>query len=223
MIQSSKIVGNGEFFMSRVEIKDFAKKLFKECEWEKWLVILILGIINSEIQFFGCGLLNYKGSFILSIVITGILWFINVGGTVYMTNLVNKREVEPKMLISKFSFEIFETKYLEFLIVLLYSLLFVTPGIIKKYQFAMVNYLLADEKYDSKRSKEILDLSRMIMNGHKMDLFLLQLSFIGWHILSIFTLGILEIWILPWQKISETKFILEIKDKFENEQAELFN
>ena len=140
-----------------------------------------------------------------------------------MTNLVNKREVEPKMLISKFSFEIFATKYLEFLIVLLYSLLFVTPGIIKKYQFAMVNYLLADEKYDPKRSKEILDLSRMIMNGHKMDLFLLQLSFIGWHILSIFTLGILEIWILPWQKISETKFMLEIKDKFENEQAELFN
>lgn len=87
----------------------------------------------------------------------------------------------------------------------------------------MVNYLLADEKYDSKRSKEILDLSRMIMNGHKMDLFLLQLSFIGWHILSVFTLGILEIWILPWQKISETKFMLEIKDKFENEQSELFN
>ena len=205
--------------MSRTEIKTFAKQLFKECEWEKWLVILILGIIDSEI----CGLLNYKGSFILSIVITGILWFINVGGTVYMTNLVNKREVEPKMLISKFSFEIFATKYLEFLIVLLYSLLFVTPGIIKKYQFAMVNYLLADEKYDSKRSKEILDLSRMIMKGHKMDLFLLQLRFIGWDILSVFTLGILEIWILPWQKISETKFILEIKDKFENEQAELFN
>ena len=155
--------------MSRTEIKTFAKQLFKECEWEKWLVILILGITSLEIQFFGCGLLNYKGSFILSIVITGILWFINVGGTVYMTNLVNKREVEPKMLISKFSFEIFATKYLEFLIVLLYSLLFVTPGIIKKYQFAMVNYLLADEKYDSKRSKEILDLSRMIMNGHKMD------------------------------------------------------
>ena len=209
--------------MSRTEIKTFAKQLFKECEWEKWLVILILGITSLEIQFFGCGLLNYKGSFILSIVITGILWFINVGGAVYMTNLVNKREVEPKMLISKFSFEIFATKCLEFLIVLLYSLLFVTPGIIKKYQFAMVNYLLADEKYDSKRSKEILDLSRMIMNGHKMDLFLLQLSFIGWHILSIFTLGILEIWILPWQKISETKFMLEIKDKFENEQAELFN
>ena len=209
--------------MSRTEIKTIAKQLFKECEWEKWLVILILGITSLEIQFFGCGLLNYKGSFILSIVITGILWFINVGGTVYMTNLVNKREVEPKMLISKFSFEIFATKYLEFLIVLLYSLLFVTPGIIKKYQFAMVNYLLADEKYDPKRSKEILDLSRMIMNGHKMDLFLLQLSFIGWHILSVFTLGILEIWILPWQKISETKFMLEIKDKFENEQAELFN
>lgn len=209
--------------MSRVEIKDFAKKLFKGCEWEKWLVVLILGIINSEIQFFGYGLLNYNGSFILSIVITGILWLINVGGAVYMTNLVNKRDVEPKMLISKFSFEIFATKCLEFLIVLLYSLLFVIPGIIKKYQFAMVNYLLSDKRYDSKKSKEILDLSRMIMNGHKMGLFLLQLSFIGWHILSVFTLGILEIWILPWQKISETKFILEIKDKFENEQAELFN
>lgn len=76
--------------MSRVEIKDFAKKLFKGCEWEKWLVVLILGIINSEIQFLGYGLLNYKGSFILSIVITGILWLINVGGAVYMTNLVNK-------------------------------------------------------------------------------------------------------------------------------------
>ena len=48
------------------------------------------------------------------------------------------------------------------------------------------------------------------MNGHKMDFFVLQLSFIGWHILAVFTLGLLEIWIVPYQKTAETKFLYDI-------------
>ena len=104
----------------------------------------------------------------------------------------------------------------------LWSLLLIVPGIIKGLSYSMAPYILAEKEYYISSSDAIKESMEM-MEGHKMDLFLLQLSFIGWHILSVFTLGILEIWILPWQKISETKFMLEIKDKFENEQAELFN
>ena len=54
-----------------------------------------------------------------------------------------------------------------------------------------------------------------MMMGHKMDYFVLTLSFIGWHILAIFTLGLLEIWIIPYEKVATTKFLLDVKEAYE--------
>lgn len=73
----------------------------------------------------------------------------------------------------------------------LWSLLFVIPGIVKSYSYAMTPYILA--KYPNVPAKEALKLSMRIMNGRKMDLFVVDLSFIGWHLLSGLTFGLLEI------------------------------
>lgn len=54
-----------------------------------------------------------------------------------------------------------------------------------------------------------------MMNGHKMDYFKLELSFIGWHLLAVLTLGILEIWIAPYQATAMTKFLSEVKSEYE--------
>ena len=50
-----------------------------------------------------------------------------------------------------------------------------------------------------------------MMDGHKADYFMLGLSFIGWHILALFTFGLLELWILPYQYTAMTKFLNDIK------------
>lgn len=72
-----------------------------------------------------------------------------------------------------------------------WTLLFIIPGIYKKYQYRMVPYILA-EKPDTDY-KEALRLSSDIMNGEKWHAFVLDLSFIPWHILGIITCGIVEL------------------------------
>ena len=72
------------------------------------------------------------------------------------------------------------------------------PGIVKSYSYRMVPFLLADHPELS--GTETITLSRQMMNGHKWNAFVLDLSFLGWHILSILTLGLLGIFFVnPYQ------------------------
>jgi len=72
-----------------------------------------------------------------------------------------------------------------------WSLLFVIPGIVKSYEYLMVPYLLAENPNLTK--EQAFTLSKQMMMGHKWDAFVLDLSFLGWDILSGFTMGILSI------------------------------
>lgn len=91
----------------------------------------------------------------------------------------------------------------------LWSLLFVIPGIVKSYSYALAPYILRDNP--GMRPSEAITLSRELMDGHKMELFVLQLSFIGWVILSVFTAGILLLWVIPWFEITKSLFYMEVK------------
>lgn len=83
-----------------------------------------------------------------------------------------------------------------------WSLLFVIPGIIKSYEYLMVPYLLAENPNLTK--EQAFSLSKQMMMGHKWDTFVLELSFIGWDILSGFTLGILSVfYVTPYKKLTE--------------------
>ena len=73
----------------------------------------------------------------------------------------------------------------------LWSLLFVIPGIVKSYEYKMIPYLLAENPDMTK--EQAFEESRRMMQGQKWNTFVLDLSFIGWKILSGMTLGILGI------------------------------
>jgi len=73
----------------------------------------------------------------------------------------------------------------------LWSLLFVIPGIVKSFSYAMTPYILGDCKQVS--ATDALKLSMRMMHGHKWELFLLHLSFFGWYLLSALTAGLLAI------------------------------
>ena len=83
------------------------------------------------------------------------------------------------------------TAFFRDLHIFLWALLFVIPGIYKKYQYYMVDFILAENP--DMDTKEVLEWSKRMMDGHKWDAFVLDLSFILWHILSTLTCGILEI------------------------------
>ncbi len=81
--------------------------------------------------------------------------------------------------------------FLKNLFLVLWTMLFIIPGIIKAYSYRMVPYILKDHPEYS--GTKAITLSRQMMNGHKWNAFVLDLSFIGWFLLSALTLGILHI------------------------------
>jgi uncharacterized membrane protein len=56
-----------------------------------------------------------------------------------------------------------------------------------------------------------LATSKKMMDGYKADLFFLQLSFIGWYLLCLLTVGIGYLWLMPWVHVSTAKFYLQVK------------
>jgi len=99
-----------------------------------------------------------------------------------------------------------------YLFTFLWSLLFIIPGIIKAYSYAMTPYILAD--CPNVKAKDALKLSMRIMSGHKWELFVFHLSFIGWGLLSLLTFGLLSIFFVdPYMKSSEATYYLEVREQ----------
>lgn len=96
------------------------------------------------------------------------------------------------------------------LFIWLWSLLLIVPGIIKSYKWAMVPYIVAENP--QLPDKEIRSISERMMEGYKMELFKLQLSFIGWMLLSCITFGILYIvHVGPWLQLTYLEFFEKVK------------
>jgi hypothetical protein len=98
------------------------------------------------------------------------------------------------------------------LYVFLWYFLFIIPGIIKSYSYFMVPYLLAENPdMDYHRA---LELSSEMMVGHKMECFVLQLSFIGWYLLSAFTANILGIlYVNPYETATLAEFYVAVRSE----------
>jgi uncharacterized membrane protein len=98
----------------------------------------------------------------------------------------------------------------QFIFLFLWTLLFFIPGLIKSYSYAQVSHILADDPSE----KDAITRSRMMMKGHKLELFFLQLSFLGWLILSGLSFGIL--WILyvgPYYSQTMALYYLALKER----------
>jgi uncharacterized membrane protein len=94
------------------------------------------------------------------------------------------------------------------LYITLWTLLLVIPGVVASYSYAMTSYILAENP--ELTASEAIEKSKQIMDGYKMDLFCLHLSFIGWDILCLLTLGIGNLWLRPYKEASIAAFYKEI-------------
>ena len=85
--------------------------------------------------------------------------------------------------------------------ILLWSLLFIIPGIIKSYEYYMMPYLLAENPNLTK--DEAFRLSKQMMSGNKFETFVLELSFIWWDVLSAMTAGVVGIfYVQPYKNLT---------------------
>lgn len=104
--------------------------------------------------------------------------------------------------------------FLTGLFVFLWTLLLFIPGVIKSLAYSMVPYILND--YPELSANQAINLSKKMMKGHKLDLFCLILSFVGWSILNIFTVGIGTLWLYPYMYTSMAAFYQDVKKEYNN-------
>lgn len=149
--------------------------------------------------------------FALSAFLTNIL---EVGGCRFFI-----KNAEEKATVAEFAYG-FKNNYMNMVGVMflrtlytfLWSLLFIIPGIIKSYEYRMIPYIMAENPDIS--SEEAFRISKEMMDGNKWDAFVLDLSFIGWDLLSILTCGILSIfYVNPYRYATNAELYLELKGR----------
>jgi len=181
--------------MNRAELKAAAKSQIKGKIGILFVITLIIGLISGAAS--AVLSLIPGGSLIVSIIITPAFALSIV--RVYL-NLMNG--VTPKAGDAFCGFDdfwaAFKVTFLVGLFTFLWSLLFVIPGIVKSLSYSMSTYILAENK--GKPALECINESKAMTEGHKMDLFVLGLSFIGWGLLCGITFGIAGIWVLPYMQ-----------------------
>jgi len=190
--------------MTRQEIKAEARKqlgggIFKT----NWIyaVLLVLIILAAS------GIVNVipgVGS-IVALVITGPLTY--AVSYMFLKQARDNQQINFEDLARGFKDD-FAGTFLIYLMTTiftaLWSLLFVIPGIIKAYSYSMAYYLKAD--HPEYTWKQCISESQRIMNGHKMELFIQDLSFIGWIIVGSLCLGIGTLWVDAYMNAARAQF-----------------
>ena len=148
-----------------------------------------------------------------------------LGGTVelgyakFLLKQYDRKQLQFSDLFSQF--ERFGTgfaqKFLRTLFTVLWSLLFIIPGIVKGLSYAMTPFIL--EEHPEMTASEAIKASMRLMDGHKMDLFILGLTFIGWQILACLTMGIGFLFLNPYMNAAYAAFYRSISTERQEARA----
>jgi hypothetical protein len=225
---------------TRAELKENAKKYFKFNYWKMVLVALILTVIgggsgtsynyqrhynagsggSASIQLQNMS--NYLAAFaaVFSVlviigIILGIFVFapLKIGAQrFFVVSHYQKAEMgEVGFAFTHSYMNVVKIMFLKGLYTYLWSLLLVIPGIVKAYEYRMIPYILAE--HPDIDSREAFAVSKQMMTGNKWDAFVLDLSFIGWMILSGITFGIVGIfWVNPYYDMTCAELYVALKE-----------
>lgn len=181
-----------------------AAKAQLNCKWLLTTGVLVVGsLILSAVSF----------TIIGSLLLIGAIEF---GYCAYLITVTRNKDSDFGKLLSGFNRfgDVCITGILKWLFTGLWSLLFVIPGIVKSYSYAMTMYIMQDHPELS--GNDAITKSRQMMDGHKFDLFILDLSFIGWYLLGTLTFGILIIfYVEPYRQVTRTNFYEQLRMDYE--------
>lgn len=183
-------------------IKNFAKTKLKEQFGMAFLLTLIATAAISVPTAIWDGF-SLPVAFLLSPAINLSLIHIFVA-------ILAGRKPEFKELLSGFDdwWSSVKVYFFQTLYTFLWSLLFIIPGIVKACAYSQAMYILSGNP--GKSARECLRESEQLMQGQKMRFFKLNLSFIGWVLLCIVTLGIAFIWVVPYYRATMATFYIDI-------------
>ena len=142
-----------------------------------------------------------------------------IGGTIelgfaqYLLKQYNHANFELHDLFSRFDRfgQGFAQKFLRGLYTILWSFLFIIPGIVKSYAYAMTPFIMAENPEMS--ASEAITASKELMDGHKGELFTLDLTFIGWGLLAALTLNLGHLALNPYHNAAYAAFYKDLTAK----------
>ena len=193
------------------KIKNEAKQLTTKNLRKVWLAnlvvylsMLFLGIVAYFLHSFILGFLSFFLYIPLAVGLVG-----------YNLNLARKKEGQIFQIFWSYrrSGLIILTVMLYYILTFLWSMLFLIPGIIAFYCYSMSLYLLNEKENFNSSALEILNTSKKLMDGYKMDYFIFQISFIGWFFLGILTLGLAFIYVIPYYMLANATYYDNLKTK----------
>ena len=189
--------------MTRVELKSAAKEQIKGKIGILFVMMLIIGALGVACSF--VPVIGAVGALIITPVFEVSICMIYL-------KLTKNEEIKVEDVFWGFSIT-GKSLWLYIItnfFIFLWSLLLVIPGIIKGFSYSMAPYILADNP--ELTANEALNKSKEIMDGHKFDLFVLQLSFFWWHMLVGITFGIASIYVIPYISATTANFYNSIKE-----------
>lgn len=151
---------------------------------------------------------------VISLIFTGP---ITLGYVKFNLNLVDGNNPKFSDLFSQFHRfgQGFLLQLLRIVFIFLWMCLFIIPGLIAQYRYAMAPYILYENPDMS--ASDAIKASKQLMEGNKWRLFCLDFSFIGWDLLSVFTLGIGYLWVKPYREAAFAAFYRGIKHNMDFE------
>lgn len=195
--------------------KDYRQSAWKSLSG-KWGVC-VLAFLIFDLVSAACAGGSYVGiGAVIGLIIMGPM---TVGASIIALNVARDKEVEVGMLFKGFndftrSLVLYITNDI---LIALWSLLFIIPGIIKSFSYSMSYYILIDDPNIS--ANDARKKSMEMMKGNKWRLFCLEFSFIGWALLSLLTFGILMFWIAPYIEVAKAKFYLSLLPEEEHKDG----
>jgi len=147
----------------------------------------------------------------ITVLCTLLVYVINAGLSLYHLGVRRGEVMAYGTLFDGFSFvgKVILLNVVIFIYVFAWSMLFFVPGIVATYRYRFALYNLCENP--EMGVLEAINMSKAQTYGYKMDLFVLDLSFVGWNILSILTLGILGIWLSPYVNQTDLGYFQQIK------------
>lgn len=190
--------------MTRTELKNEAKEQIKGKIGILFLIFLIIAIIGV-----GSSFVPIVGWFATIIIMPAF----NISLCMIFLNLAKREDISVGDVFKGFNItgKAVWLNIITNFFVFLWSLLLIIPGIIKIFSYSMAPLILADNP--NLTAREALAESKRIMEGHKFDLFVLQLSFFWWYLLGAITFGIAYVYVVPYFEATMANFYNEIKDK----------
>ena len=193
--------------MNIAELKSKAKLQIQGKIGVLFAITLIMSLISAAVSSLLSMLIPGAGILVAAVVSAAFALSV---ARVYLM-LIRGIDPEAKDAFCGFDdfWSAFKVSFFVGLYTYLWSLLLIVPGIIKSISYSMSMYILAENK--GKSAHECIKESKAMTEGHKMELFMLGLSFIGWVLLGFVTLGISYIWVVPYIRATFANAYVSLK------------